>query len=112
MMKSNRPRRSEASVLALSALLAILSATRAEAAMAMKSGEWELSFDGFVNGFAVYQPGTATPAGVVPDAVFMSNNDSFRIRTGLLGGFRHAHASAPFTRARPRARRGAPRGGR
>jgi hypothetical protein len=71
-------------------------ATPARAAVSLKSESgWTLSFDGFVNGFAVYQAGADAPAGVEPDVVFMSSEDSFRIRTGLLPGLFGFGVAAP-----------------
>jgi hypothetical protein len=67
------------------ALVAILFARRAEAAISLMSGDWELRFDGLVNGFAVYEKGSATPAGVAADPL-NSTEDAFRVRTGLLPG--------------------------
>jgi hypothetical protein len=77
-------------------LLAALPASRAQAAVSMKSGDWELTFDGFVNGFAVYEKGHAAPAGVAPDP-FASTQDSFRLRTGLLPGLFGFGVVAPKT---------------
>lgn len=78
------------------ALAATLAAGRAEAAISLKSAEWELSFDGFVNGFAVYQRGGTAPAGVAADP-FITSEDSFRARTGLLPGLLGLGVVAPRT---------------
>ncbi len=94
-MRSHRPAGRRALAPSLLALVAALHAGRADAAVAVKSGEWELSFDGFVNGFAVYQAGSAVPSGVSPDVVFMSSEDAFRIRTGLLPGLFGFGVTAP-----------------
>ncbi len=73
-----------------------LAASPARAAVSLKSDNgWTLSFDGFVNGFGVYEAGSNAPAGVAPDVVFMSSEDSFRIRTGLLPGLFGFGVAAP-----------------
>jgi hypothetical protein len=94
MVKSNLLRRWRALALPAFALLGVLGAPRADAAVAVKAGEWELSFDGFVNGFAVYQAGSDAPAGA-SDPVFMSAEDGFRVRTGLLPGLFGFGVAAP-----------------
>jgi hypothetical protein len=95
LQKSHR--RGPWSALALPlALVATLFASRAEAAVSVKSGDWELTFDGFVNGFAVYEKGHAAPAGAAADP-FNSTQDSFRIRTGLLPGLFGFGVVAPKT---------------
>lgn len=95
MQKS--PWRGPTSALALPLALAIiLVAAPAEAAVSLKSGDWEVTFDGFVNGFAVYQNGGTAPAGVAPDA-FITSEDSFRARTGLLPGLLGFGIVAPKT---------------
>lgn len=78
------------------ALVATLAAGRADAAISLKSGDWELTFDGFVNGFGVYQRGGTAPAGVAADP-FITSEDSFRARTGLLPGLIGLGIVAPKT---------------
>jgi hypothetical protein len=92
--KVNNGSRSLLAALLVVCLALAASPARAEVALKSDSG-WTLSFDGFVNGFAVYEAGSDTPAGVSPDVVFMSSEDSFRIRTGLLPGLFGFGVAAP-----------------
>jgi hypothetical protein len=59
---------------------------------------WGLSFDGFVNVFAVEELGSQVPANVVADPLLSSaDTDSFRLRTGLLPGLLAFNVNAPRT---------------
>lgn len=83
--------------IAIVALALSAAATPARAAVTFKSSEgWEVSFDGFVNAFAADETGSATPAGVAADPVMTTEDEnSFRVRTGLLPGLFGFTVAAP-----------------
>jgi hypothetical protein len=84
-------------MIGIAALALLLAAAPAQGAISFKAGDgWEVSFDGFVNAFAVDEMGSRAPAGVAPDAL-LSNDDvnSFRVRTGLLPGLFAFTVTAP-----------------
>jgi hypothetical protein len=98
-----------AAAVAPAALLLAIGATPANAkVLLMGDGGWEVSFDGSVNGFAVWT-GTETPptntvvgatsethsGGIIDTSA--DHRDSFRVRTGLLPAVWGMNVKAPTT---------------
>ncbi len=83
---------------AIAAAALALGAPAARAAEGFKTADgWGVSFDGFVNAFAVDQFGSAAPANTAVDPLMSgaSDQNSFRLRTGLLPGLFAFNAEAP-----------------
>ncbi len=83
--------------LALWAVASTLAALPAAAAVGFKGSDgWEVSFDGFVNGFGANEIGSAVPAGVTSDPLMSTEKlNTFRVRTGLLPGLFGFNVTAP-----------------
>jgi hypothetical protein len=92
-MTTNRFR---VAILGVLCLLA-LAPPAASAAVGLKlDGGWEVSFDGFVNAFAVDQLGRPAPLNAVPDVLGPTTaSGTFRVRTGLLPGLFAFNVEAP-----------------
>jgi Gram-negative porin len=75
----------------------LIAASGARAAVEFKAENgWQVSFEGFVNGFAVYQLGSSPPANAAPDQLLTSRDvNTFRVRTGLLPGLFAFNVVAP-----------------
>ena len=98
-----------ATAVAPAALLLAAGATPADAkVLLMGDGGWEVSFDGSVNGFAIWSSSDnrpVTPAGEVRTGSVgtpaangdRTVNDSFRVRTGLLPAVWGMNIKAPTT---------------
>jgi len=98
-----------AAAVAPAALLLAAGATPADAkVLLMGDGGWEVSFDGSVNGFAVWSSSDnrpAAPAGTVRTGSLGTPavngdgtvNDTFRVRTGLLPAVWGMNVKAPTT---------------
>lgn len=97
-MKRNNTRWQKPGILAVSLLLT-LAASSAQAAVGLKAENgWEVSFDGFVNAFAVDEIGAKAPANVVADPLILAvDSNAFRVRTGLLPGLLGFGVAAPKT---------------
>ena len=98
-----------AAAVAPAALLLAIGATPANAkVLLMGDGGWEVSFDGSVNGFAVWTSDESPPSNTVVAGVSESHSggiidtgtntrDSFRVRTGLLPAVWGMNVKAPTT---------------
>jgi hypothetical protein len=81
----------------LATLALLAGAGQARAAVGLTTdGGWQLSFEGFVNAFGVDEMGSKTPVGAAADPLLNSSNQNeFRVRTGLLPGLFAFNVGAP-----------------